>query len=76
MLEDEQRYARDQIALRQQQQQQQTRQFPYAPRAGAHAPQLPTAAGAGGAAAPQQQDAQRDTMTDVQEQFSKFAEST
>jgi hypothetical protein len=71
MLEDEQRYARDQIALRQQQQQ--TRQFPYAPRTGAH---VPTAAGAAGAAAPQQQEAQRDTMTDVQEQFSKLAEST
>ncbi|KAI9455471.1 hypothetical protein BJY52DRAFT_1280236 [Lactarius psammicola] len=48
LLEDEQRYTRDQIARQQhQQQQQQLRQFPYA----------------------------QHTMTDVQEQFSKLAES-
>ncbi|KAH9058769.1 hypothetical protein EDB87DRAFT_1832410 [Lactarius vividus] len=74
MLEDEQRYARGQIARQQQQQQQQQlRQFPYAQRT--------TTAGT-----PQQQDRggsppsppsqrERDTMTDVQEQFNKLAES-
>ncbi|KAI0256357.1 hypothetical protein BJV78DRAFT_459074 [Lactifluus subvellereus] len=80
MLEDEQRYARDQIAWRQQQQQQQTRQFPYAQRTGAQvAPHPGAAGGVGGAAAAagatQQQGPQRDTMTDVQEQFTKLAES-
>jgi hypothetical protein len=70
LLEDEQQYARDQIALRQQQQQEQMRQFPYAQRT---QPSIHR-----GDAAQQQQQSlpQRDTMSDMQEQFSKLAEST
>ncbi|KAN0111447.1 hypothetical protein V8E52_008470 [Russula decolorans] len=70
LLEDEQQYARDQIALRQQQQEQ-MRQFPYAQRT--H-PSIHR----GDAAQQQQQQQslpQRDTMSDMQEQFSKFAET-
>jgi hypothetical protein len=76
MLEDEQRYARDQIALRQQQQQQSRQQFPYATRV---TPQQASSVNAtinNNGAAEQQNTPQRDTMTDVQEQFSKLAEST
>ena len=80
MLEDEQQYARDQIAQRQQQQQQQQpmRQFPYAQRT--NAPVSPQQNGRsngirGDVAAQQQPPPQRDTMADVQEQFSKLAES-
>ena len=72
LLEDEQQYARDQIALRQQQQQEQMRQFPYAQRRGSH-PTIPR----GDAVQQQPQpQPQRDTMSDMQEQFSKIAEST
>jgi len=75
LLEDEQQYARDQIALRQQQEQ--MRQFPYAQRThpsihrGDAAQQQPQQQ-----PQPQPQSLpQRDTMTDMQEQFSKLAES-
>lgn len=73
MLEDEQRYARDQIARRQQQ----NRQFPYAQRAHAPVPQQQNDGTYHGDDAAQQQPPQRDrdTMTEVQEQFSKLAES-
>ena len=70
LLEDEQQYARDQISLRQQQQQEQMRQFPYAQRS--------HTTNHRGDTAPQQQQSlpQRDTMSDMQEQISKLAEST
>jgi hypothetical protein len=72
LLEDEQQYARDQIALRQQQQQEQMRQFPYAQRSHPSAHR-----GDAAQQQPQQQSLpQRDTMSDMQEQFSKLAEST
>jgi hypothetical protein len=75
-LEDEQQYAREQVAW---QQQQEMRQFPYAQRTNA-----PQQGGRGNStflrnddvAAQQPPPQQRDTMTDVQEQFSKIAEST
>ena len=75
LLEDEQQFARDQIALRQQrqQQQEQMRQFPYAQRT------HPSIHRSDSAQQQQQQQEslpQRDTMTDMQEQFSKLAEST
>jgi hypothetical protein len=83
MLEDEQRYARDQIALRQQQQQQQQsrQQFPYATRVSPQQQQQQQASSVNNnattdLAAEQQNTPQRDTMTDVHEQFSKLAEST
>ncbi|KAH9083936.1 hypothetical protein EDB83DRAFT_2332291 [Lactarius deliciosus] len=74
MLEDEQRYARDQIARQQQQQQQQQlRQFPYAQRTTtAGTPQQQPRSGSP-PSPPSQRE--RDTMTDVQEQFNKLAES-
>ncbi|KAH9176812.1 hypothetical protein EDB89DRAFT_2065594 [Lactarius sanguifluus] len=76
MLEDEQRYARDQIARQQQQQQQQQqqlRQFPYAQRTTtAGTPQQQARSGSP-PSPPSQRE--RDTMTDVQEQFNKLAES-
>ncbi|KAH9985363.1 hypothetical protein BJV77DRAFT_1071465 [Russula vinacea] len=73
LLEDEQQYAQDQNALRQQQQQQ-MRQFPYAQRTPIHHPQQ---ANRGDAAQEElQPPPQRDTMTDVQEQISKFAETS
>ncbi|KAH8995768.1 hypothetical protein EDB92DRAFT_1846032, partial [Lactarius akahatsu] len=74
MLEDEQRYARDQIARQQhQQQQQQLRQFPYAQRTTtAGTPQQQARSGSP-PSPPSQRE--RDTMTDVQEQFNKLAES-
>jgi len=73
LLEDEEQYARDQIALRQQQEQ--MRQFPYAQRTNAPIHRIDTAQ------QQQQQQQQlepqqRDTMSDMQEQFSKLAEST
>lgn len=74
MLEDEQRYARDQIARQQhQQQQQQLRQFSYAQRAPAATPQQQQGRGGSPESAPSQRE--KDTMADVQEQFSKLAES-
>jgi len=74
LLEDEQQFARDQIALRQQQQQQQEqmRQFPYAQRTNAPIHRNDSAQQQQQQQSPQQQ---RDTMSDMQEQFSKFAES-
>jgi hypothetical protein len=75
MLEDEQQYARDQIALRQQQEQ--MRQFPYAQRS--HPPiHRSDSAQLQQQQLQQQQETlpQRDTMSDMQEQFSKLAEST
>ncbi|KAI9442567.1 hypothetical protein H4582DRAFT_1929203, partial [Lactarius indigo] len=75
MLEDEQRYARDQIARQQhQQQQQQLRQFPYAQRTTTAATPQQQQARSGSPPTPPSQR-ERDTMTDVQEQFSKLAES-
>jgi hypothetical protein len=75
LLEDEQQYAREQIALRQQQQQQQQQQqFPYAQRT--NAPAQYNAPSNGITAQQRQSPPQRDTMSDVQEQFSKLAEST
>lgn len=73
LLEDEQRYARDQIAQQQhQQQQQQLRQFPYAQRTSAVA--IPQQQGRGSSPqSPSQRE--RDTMADVQDQFTKLAES-
>jgi hypothetical protein len=76
MLEDEQQYARDQIAQRQQQQP--MRQFPYAQRTNApFSPQQNDRSNdiRGDVTAQQQPPPQRDTMADVQEQFSKLAES-
>jgi hypothetical protein len=70
LLEEEQQYAREQIALRQQQQQ----QFPYAQRT--NAPAQYNVPSNGITAQQQQPPPQRDTMSDVQEQFSKLAEST
>ncbi|KAF8482555.1 hypothetical protein DFH94DRAFT_370052 [Russula ochroleuca] len=75
LLEDEQQYTQDQNALRQQQQQQ-MRQFPYAQRTPIHHPQQ---AGRGDDAqqqSPSSPPPQRDTMTDVQEQISKIAETS
>ncbi|KAI9507468.1 hypothetical protein F5148DRAFT_1285174 [Russula earlei] len=76
-LEDEQQYAREQIA--QQQQQQQMHQYPYAPRTNAPVPPQQQGgrgyAARGDVAAQQQPPPQRDTLADVQEQLSKMAES-
>ncbi|KAI0001250.1 hypothetical protein BJV74DRAFT_88590 [Russula compacta] len=78
LLEDEQQYARDQIALRQQEQ---IRHFPYAPRTQAPAPpQGNRGDGFRGdddvqQEPPQPQPQQRDTMADMQEQFTKLAET-
>jgi len=66
LLEDEQ-----QIAHQQNAQQQQRRQYPYAQRTPVHHPQQANR----GDAAQEQAPPQRDTMTDVQEQISKFAET-
>lgn len=70
LLEDEQRYARDQIAR---QQQQQLRQFPYAQRTSAVA--VPQQQGRGSSPQSPPSQRERDTMSDVQDQFTKLAES-
>lgn len=70
LLEDEQRYARDQIAR---QQQQQLRQFPYAQRTSAVA--VPQQQGRGSSPQSPPSQRERDTMADVQDQFTKLAES-
>ncbi|KAI0302705.1 hypothetical protein BC826DRAFT_985809 [Russula brevipes] len=80
MLEDEQQYAREQIARRQQQQQEQ-QQFPYAQRTNAPIPHQQQQGDRGYGTGTYDSDddgqhsPQRDTMTDMQEQFSKLAES-
>jgi hypothetical protein len=80
MPEDEQQYAREQIARRQQEQQQQ-QQFPYAQRTNAPIPHQQQQGDRGHGTGTYDSDddgqhsPQRDTMTDMQEQFSKLAES-
>ena len=78
LLEDEERYARDQIARQQhQQQQQQLRQFPYAQRTTAVTVPQQQQQQQGRGSSPQSPPSQRerDTMADVQDQFTKLAES-
>ncbi|KAF8268603.1 hypothetical protein EI94DRAFT_1800237 [Lactarius quietus] len=71
LLEDEQRYARDQIARQQhQQQQQQLRQFPYAQRTTAVTiPQQQQQGRGSSPQSPSSSQRERDTMADVQDQF-------
>jgi len=78
LLEDEERYARDRAARQQhQQQQQQLRQFPYAQRTSAVTvpPQQQQQQGRGSSPQSPPSQRERDTMSDVQDQFSKLAES-